>query len=184
MEGIENFIKAEAQSAISEEKKEQKTDVLKFINKPKNEFILEDSIYSFAIYAMINPDVIDKWPNAGGYAKNVHLSQNDRESVFQGAVALAIIQVTMLTLVCREMFGEGWKIVPPDRFIILAPRFIMAFFMHATLQGEIKAGLRIMKYVVYHPFSFRKFDPEVHDKQEEKEAKEHVKEIKEHAKEI
>jgi hypothetical protein len=28
---------------------------LNFIKKPKNEFVLEDSIYSFAIYAMIHP---------------------------------------------------------------------------------------------------------------------------------
>lgn len=104
-------------------------------------------------------------------------SQNDRESVFQGAVALAIIQVAMLTLVLTEMFGDGWTIVPPNKFFLMAPRFIMAFFMHATLQGEIKAGLRIMKYVVYHPYSFRKFDPEVHDKEEEQQAKEHLKEL-------
>ena len=32
--------------------------------------------------------------------------------------------------------------------------------MHANLQGEIKNGLRTMKYVVQHPFSFRKFDPD------------------------
>lgn len=67
--------------------------------------------------------------------------------------------------------------VPPDSFFLMAPRFIMAFFMHATLQGEIKAGLRIMKYVVYHPYSFRKFDPNVHDKEDEQQAKEHLKEL-------
>jgi len=150
---------------------------MKFISKPKNEMVLEDSIYSFAIYAMINPDVIETWPKAGGYATGVKLSQADRESVFQGAVALAMIQVTMLTLVLNELTGDGWTIVPPDKFFILAPRFIMAFFMHATLQGEIKAGLRIMKYVVYHPYSFRKFDPQVHDKEDEAEAKEQLKEL-------
>jgi len=53
--------------------------------------------------------------------------------VFQGAVALAIIQVAMLTLVLTEMFGDGWTIVSPNKFFLMAPRFIMAFFMHATL---------------------------------------------------
>jgi hypothetical protein len=130
-EADENFQQA---SAIESENKEGKEhNVLDLISKPKNEFVLEDSIYSFAIYAMIHPDVIESWPNAGGYAKGVKLSQNDRESVFQGAVALAIIQIAMLTLVLTEMFGEGWTIVPPNKFFLMAPRFIMAFFMHATL---------------------------------------------------
>ena len=164
-----------ADSAVAAEKKEEeKPDVMKFISKPKNEFVLEDSIYCFAIYAMIHPDVIESWPKAGGYATGIKLSQNDRESAFQGAVTMAIIQIVMLSLVCVELFGI-MEVVPPNEFKLLAPRFIMAFFMHATLQGEIKAGLRIMKYVVYHPYSFRKFDPEVHDKEHEKEAKEHMK---------
>ena len=34
-----------------------------------------------------------------------------------------------------------------------------------------------MKYVVYHPYSFRKFDPQVHDKEDEAEAKEQLKEL-------
>jgi hypothetical protein len=34
-----------------------------------------------------------------------------------------------------------------------------------------------MKYVVFHPYSFRKFDPEIHDKEDEKLAKEHLKEL-------
>ena len=67
------------------------SNFLNYITKPKNEFVLEDSIYSFALYAMIHPEVIETWPKSGGYATGVKLSQADRESVFQGAVALGII---------------------------------------------------------------------------------------------
>lgn len=57
------------------------------------------------------------------------------------------------------MVDEKDTVKAPDSFTILVPRIIASFFMHAALQGEIKNGLRTMKYVVYHPFSFRKFDP-------------------------
>jgi len=62
-------------------------------------------------------------------------------------------------------------LTPPSEFKVLVPRFIATFFMHAALQGEIKSGIRIMKYVANHPFSFRKFEQDHHDKLEEKESK-------------
>jgi hypothetical protein len=65
----------------------------------------------------------------------------------------------MIALVITEMRDEI-KILPPDDFIIMVPRVIASFFMHASLQGEIKNGLRTMKYVVNHPYYFRKFDPD------------------------
>ena len=137
---------------------------------------MEDSIYNFAIYAMIHPKVIESWPNEGDYkgmyARNVGLSQNERESVFQGAISLVFIQATMISLVAVEL--SGIKVVPPASFTILIPRVIAAFFMHANLQGEIRNGLSTMKYVVNHPYSFRKFDP-THEEDDEEEVEEEDK---------
>lgn len=95
------------------------------------------------------------------------MSLDERESVFQGAISLVIIQATMISLVITEL--QDYKITPPDEFQILIPRVIAAFFMHANLQGEIKNGLSTMKYVVNHPYSFRKFDPNIHEKEEDEE---------------
>jgi len=136
------------------------------IEKPKRDLRLEGSIYNYAVYAMIHPNVIKMWPQNQGFATGVTLSLNERESVFQGAVALVIIQVIMISLVIWEMFNSI-KIVPPADFVIMIPRIIASFFMHANLQGEIKNGLRTMKYVVHHPFAFRKFDPDYDEKQKD-----------------
>lgn len=134
-------------------------------NKPKREYRLEGSIFNYAIYAMIHPKVIKQWekrPDAYACATGVILSQNERESVFQGAVTLVFIQTIMIGLVIQELY-ESTPIVVANEFKILIPRIIACFFMHANLQGEIKSGLRTMKYVVYHPFSFRTFDPDYYE---------------------
>jgi hypothetical protein len=65
---------------------------------------------------------------------------------------------------------EIMTLTPPKEFKVLVPRFIATFFMHAAMQGEIKSGIRIMKYVVNHPYSFRTFAQDHHDKEEEKES--------------
>lgn len=134
------------------------------LDKPKRAYTVEDSIYNFAVYSLIHPKVIKSWPQTGEYATGITLSLNERESVFQGAVALVFIQITMISLVCWEL-SEEVKIIAPEEFTMLIPRVIASFFMHANLQGEIKNGLRTMKYVVRHPYSFRKFDLS-HDEQE------------------
>lgn len=72
----------------------------------------------------------------------------------------------MISLVIWEMFNSI-NIVPPEDFVIMIPRIIASFFMHANLQGEIKNGLRTMKYVVHHPFAFRKFDPDFDERQKD-----------------
>jgi len=144
------------------------------LDKPKRDYCVEDSIYNFAVYSLIHPDVIKSWPQNEGYATGITLSLNERESVFQGAVALVFIQVTMISLVMWEMYASV-KILPPESFSILIPRVIASFFMHANLQGEIKNGLRTMKYVVGHPYSFRKFDPGRDDDDEPEETDEEDK---------
>lgn len=136
------------------------------IDKPKRDFVVEDSIYNFAFYSLIHPNVIKSWPQTREYATGITLSLNERESVFQGAISLVFIQVTMISLVIWELMDKI-VILPPDSFTILIPRVIASFFMHANLQGEIKNGMMTMKYVVNHPYSFRKFDPG-HDEKEDK----------------
>lgn len=66
----------------------------------------------------------------------------------------------MISLVILEMVTTV-NILPPKEFTILIPRVIASFFMHANLQNEIQNGMRTMKYVVSHPYSFRKFDPSI-----------------------
>jgi len=61
------------------------------LEKPKKEYRLEGSIFNYAIYALIHPDVIKNWPQDGSCATGVTLSMNERESVFQGACTLVFI---------------------------------------------------------------------------------------------
>jgi len=73
----------------------------------------------------------------------------------------------MVSLVILD-FAKSLKVLPPDRFIIVIPRFIASFYMHANLQAEIKNGMETMKYVVNHPYHFRRFDPAHDDKEQDK----------------
>lgn len=117
---------------------------------------------------MIHPDVIDSWPNNGEYATDIKLSRSDREGVFQGAILMGFIQVIIIMLVLWELDTDAFRRRPAITYDVLAFRFIVTFFMHAKLQDDIKNGLKLMKYVVYHPYSFRKFHPDHHDKLEER----------------
>jgi len=73
----------------------------------------------------------------------------------------------MVSLVILD-FAKSLKVLPPDRFIIVIPRFIASFYMHANLQAEIKNGMETMKYVVNHPYHFRRFDPAQDGKEQDK----------------
>ena len=117
------------------------------------------------MYSLLNPAEIQKWPQTGEFATGVLLSLNERESVFQGAITLVIIQSLMIGLVISELMTT--EINPPNSFTILIPRMIASFFMHANLQAEIKNGLRTMKYVACHPYMFRKFDLAIDEKSQE-----------------
>lgn len=51
----------------AERKKEEaaRNGAAQYVAKPKRTYGVEDSIYNFAIYAMIHPDVIKAWPDNG-----------------------------------------------------------------------------------------------------------------------
>lgn len=166
-----------ADHAIEEEvnKKGSRKYVLDILEKPKNEFFISKSIYSYALYAMIHPDVIKTWPQNGKYATDISLSRTDREGVFQGAILMGAIQIIIIILVLWELDTDNFQRVPAKTYDILAFRFMVTFFMHAKLQEDIKNGLKIMKYVVFHPYSFRKFHPDYHEKIAEWQAREHKK---------
>jgi len=44
--------------------------------------MVEDSIYNFAVYSLINPEVIASWPKTGEFPTQVRLTQSERESLF------------------------------------------------------------------------------------------------------
>lgn len=73
------------------------------LDKPKRAFVVQDSIYNFAVYALVHPDVVKSWPQDGQYATGCELTLGERESVFQGAISLVCIQSIMITLVIWEL---------------------------------------------------------------------------------
>ena len=64
---------------------------------------LDGSIFNYAFIAMIHPAVVNSWPKTGEFATGFDLTMGERESLFQGAVALVFIQIIMIGLVISEM---------------------------------------------------------------------------------
>ena len=60
----------------------------------------------------------------------------------------------MITFVGSMILGDSFVIALPADVIVLGARFICTILMHLQVEGDLRQGLKMMKYVSNQPFDF------------------------------
>ena len=77
-------------------------------------------------------------------------------NVFNGAVIIIILQLSMIGLVNLYMFEDpSFNIVPSNSFTIILARLFASMMMHLNVEQEVRAGLKLAKFCINHPSRFR-----------------------------
>ena len=53
------------------------------------------------------------------------------------------------------MCSSEFKIIAPNSYWIIVPRFVSSLMMHLNVEPDVRNGIQLMKYVVNHPQNFR-----------------------------
>ena len=64
------------------------------------------------------------------------------------------IQLLMITFVGSVVMQESFIIFAPNAVTVLGARFVCTILMHLQVEGDMRQGLRMMKYVTNQPFDF------------------------------
>ena len=59
-----------------------------------------------------------------------------------------------ITFIFSMILAEDFTIIVPTTVVTMGSRFIATILMHLTVEGDIRQGLVMMKYVSNHPFEF------------------------------
>lgn len=121
--------------------------------------MIEESIYDYALVVLINPREMEDWPHSSAYLQPILMTDQHRQSIFQGAMIVIFMQLLIMWLLYQMMVIEkSIKTIASRNFYILVPRLIASFFMHSTLEPYVYKGVATMKYVVNHSYLFKTFD--------------------------
>ena len=60
----------------------------------------------------------------------------------------------MVVFIGSMVFGPNFSIVLPEDITVLGARFVCTILMHLQVEGDLRQGLKMMKYVTNQPFDF------------------------------
>lgn len=86
--------------------------------------------------------------------RELDLDQDEVHNAFHAAIFVFGIQCLMIFFVCTVIFSSDFVIVVPTSVSVIGARFICTILMHLQVESDMRAGLRMMKYVTNHPFDF------------------------------
>ena len=86
--------------------------------------------------------------------EELDLDQTDVHNAYHASMFVFGIQLLMITFVGTMIFSDGFVISIPGSVQVLGARFICTILMHLQVEGDMRQGLRMMKYVTNQPFDF------------------------------
>jgi hypothetical protein len=86
----------------------------------------------------------------------MNLNMCDVHDAFQAALSVFFIQFTLIGILALIVFtqDEGFSIKLPPNLAVLAARFVCSILMHLQVEGDMRQGLSMMKYVCNHSKDF------------------------------
>lgn len=93
---------------------------------------------------------------------------DERESIFSGAIMIVMFQIIYLAILTNHFMNPKAGIQKADNFTIMIPRVLSCIMMHMIVVPDLRQGLRIMKFVIKHPWYFKVIDetPEIESESE------------------
>jgi hypothetical protein len=128
----------------------RKTDSRAFRDEP---LVIQNDSYSLAYAALIHPDVAEKYKKSDAHMPSIKLLNEERESIFTGAMMIVMFQIIYLTILTNYFMNE-LNIKPSNEFTIMIPRVLSCIMMHMIVQPDLRQGLRLMKFAIKHPWFF------------------------------
>ena len=89
-----------------------------------------------------------------GVIKELDLEMHEVHNSYHAAMFVFGIQVLMIVFIGTVVFSEGFVIVLPPNVSVMGARFICTILMHLQVEGDMRQGLRMMKYVTNQASDF------------------------------
>jgi len=86
--------------------------------------------------------------------RELDLDMEDVHNSYHAAMFVFGFQLLMILFIGTIIAGDSFEIVLPPNVSVLGARFICTILMHLQVEGDMRQGLRMMKYVTNHPFDF------------------------------
>jgi len=79
--------------------------------------------------------------------EKLDLNQEDVHNAYHAAMFVFGFQLLMIFFIATIIAGDGFIIVLPSTLSVMGARFICTILMHLQVEGDMRQGLRMMKYV-------------------------------------
>lgn len=86
--------------------------------------------------------------------RELDLDMDDVHNAYHAAMFVFGFQCLMILFIGTIIAGDSFEIVLPSNVSVMGARFICTILMHLQVEGDMRQGLRMMKYVTNHPFDF------------------------------
>ena len=86
----------------------------------------------------------------------MELNADDVHGAFTSALTVFMIQSLLIFILAMIIFGSGgsFEILLPPNISVLGARFVCSILMHLQVEGDMRQGLVMMKYVTNHAKDF------------------------------
>lgn len=123
-------------------KQHDKNYLQEIISKDRN-LVLGNDTYAMAFRAF-------NW-----YAmRDMGMKMSEVHNAFHASMFVFGIQLIMIYFVYFIIFGPTAEVVPPANLSVIVARFLCSILMHLQVEGDLRQGLKMMKYVTNQPFDF------------------------------
>ena len=79
--------------------------------------------------------------------RDLDLDVDEVHNAYHAAMFVFGFQLAMITFIGFIIAGDSFVIVLPPNLSVMAARFICTILMHLQVEGDVRQGLRMMKYV-------------------------------------
>lgn len=86
--------------------------------------------------------------------RELDLDMNEVHNAYHAAMFVFGFQLLMVLFIGSIIFGSSFQILLPKDITVLGARFVCTILMHLQVEGDMRQGLRMMKYVTNQPFDF------------------------------
>lgn len=86
--------------------------------------------------------------------KELDLDMEEVHNAYHAAMFVFGIQILMIYFVGTIVFGDSFMITIPPSTSVMGARFICTILMHLQVEGDMRQGLKMMKFVTNQPQDF------------------------------
>ena len=86
--------------------------------------------------------------------RELDMDMEEVHNAYHAAMFVFGFQCCMILFIGTIIFSDNFFIVLPATESVMGARFICTILMHLQVEGDMRQGLRMMKYVTNHPFDF------------------------------